>query len=286
MVWQIRGRSFPSERTLIMAILNVTPDSFSDGGNYFAPEKAVEKALELQNFGADILDLGAESTRPGAEEISEAEELNRLIPVLEQILAKAKINIPISIDTTKAAVAEVCLKKGAHIINDVSGLEISGERMAKVVKDYGAGLILMHRRGTPQTMQDLTQYQNVTEDVLAELEIILEKAREWGIDERQIVVDPGFGFSKTAEQNLELLANFEKINRLGRPVLAGVSRKSFLGLLTGKPAPERDWATASASAIAVQKGAAIVRVHEPSGMQDVVRVAEACRNLDSLRLSS
>ncbi len=278
MVWKIRNRILPCERTLVMAILNITPDSFSDGGNYFTPQKAVERSVELQNSGADILDLGAESTRPGAEEISEDEELKRLIPVLEQVLANAKVNIPVSIDTTKAAVAEICLKKGAHIINDVSGLEVSGIRMAEAVSRYGAGLILMHRRGTPKTMQQLTRYNDVTEDVLAELQIILKKAFDWGVDPEQIAVDPGFGFSKTAEQNLEMLSQFEKFSRLGRPVLAGVSRKSFLGKLTGKPEGGRDWATAAAAAVAVQKGAGIVRVHAPSEMRDVVRVAEALRN--------
>lgn len=276
MVWKIRGSVLPCERTLIMAVLNVTPDSFSDGGNYFTPEKAAERALELERDGADILDLGAESTRPGAEEISEGEELGRLLPVLEKILLKVKI--PVSIDTTKAGVAEICLQKGARIINDVSGLEVSGVKMADAVKRYGAGLVLMHRRGTPKTMQQLTQYGDVTEDVLGELRAALDKAMSWGIDAEQLAVDPGFGFSKTAEQNLEILTHFEKLNRLGRPVLAGVSRKSFLGNLTGKPAGEREWATAAAVAVAVQKGAAIVRVHEPAGMLDVVRVAEALRS--------
>lgn len=258
-----------------MAILNITPDSFSDGGNYIDPQKAVQKALELETSGADILDLGAESTRPGADEISEEEELNRLVPILEQVLSKT--NIPISIDTTKAGVASVCLKKGAHIINDVSGLQVSGIRMAQTVNDYGAGLILMHRRGTAKTMQRFTEYQNVVDDVFAELQGILKKADEFGLSSDHIVLDPGFGFSKTSEQNVELLAHLEKFNSLGRPILAGVSRKTFLGNLAGKSVHERDWATAAAVAVAVQKGAGIVRVHEPLLMRDVVRVAEALR---------
>ena len=150
-------------------------------------------------------------------------------------------------------------------------------RIAEAVSRHGAGLILMHRRGTPKTMQEQTHYQNVTEDVLAQLQVILKKARDWGIDHEQLVADPGFGFSKTAEQSLELLTNFEQFKSLGRPVLAGVSRKSFLGSLTGKPAAQRDWATAAAVAVAVQKGAGIVRVHAPSEMRDVVRVAERLR---------
>lgn len=276
MIWKIRGRAFSFERTLVMAILNVTPDSFSDGGNYFSPEKAVDKALELQKAGADMIDIGAESTRPGAQEITEEEELKRLLPVLEPLIAKIKI--PVSIDTTKAGVAEICLKKGAHVINDVSGLEVSGQKMAETVARYGAGLVLMHRRGTPSTMQQLTQYGDVVEEVINELENAVKKACEWGVGFEQIAVDPGFGFSKTGEQNLEILAHFEKLGRLKRPVLAGVSRKSFIGNLTGKPAAERDWGTAAAAAVAVQKGAAIVRVHEVSGMRDAVRVAEQLRS--------
>lgn len=259
-----------------MAVLNVTPDSFSDGGNYFSPEKAVEKAAELEKAGADILDIGAESTRPGAQEITAGEELKRLFPVLEAVLKKT--NIPVSIDTTKAEVAEACLKIGAHIINDVSGLEVSGKKMADAVNHYGAGFVLMHRRGNSATMQDFTQYANVTEDVSRELRQLFERAQGWGIDAERIVLDPGFGFSKTAEQNIEMLSQFEKFQNLGRPVLAGVSRKSFLGVLTGKPAAERDPATAAASVIAVQKGAAIVRVHDVSGMRDALHVTEALKS--------
>lgn len=275
MDWKIRGRALSCQRTLIMAVLNVTPDSFSDGGRYFDPAAAAAQALELEKKGADILDVGAESTRPGAEDISEEEELRRLLPVLEAILER--ISIPVSIDTTKAKVARVCLEKGAHIINDVSGLGISGSDMAAAVNDFQAGFVLMHRRGSAKTMQQMTQYADVTEDVLSELEASLKKAFQWNLKPEQIAVDPGFGFSKTAEQNLDLLKNFEKFKRFNLPVLAGVSRKSFLGQLTGKPPLDRDWASAVASAFAVQKGASIIRVHEVIEIRDAVRVAEALR---------
>ncbi len=255
-----------------MGVVNVTPDSFSDGGCYMDPEQAAKKALELEKQGADLLDIGAESTRPGAEEVPAGEELKRLLPVLDKVLSK--INIPVSIDTTKAVVAKACVEKGAAIINDVSGLAVSGKEMADLARETGAGLILMHRRGNPATMQNLAVYADVIEEVLRELEESVEKARAWGVEAEQIVVDPGFGFAKTAEQNVEMLRHFEKFKRLGRPVLAGPSRKSFLGVLTGKQAGDRDWATAAAVTAAVLKGAEIVRVHNVAAMQDAVRTAE------------
>lgn len=276
MLWKIRRGKLSLERTLVMGILNITPDSFSDGGAYPDAEKAAARALELEKQGADILDLGAESTRPNAPAVSPEEELKRLLPVLEAL--RGKLKIPVSIDTTKAEVAAACLENGADIINDVSGLEISGEGMAELAARTGAGLILMHRRGTPETMQSLAVYGDVLEEVMFELEKAVKRAEGAGVLREQIVVDPGLGFSKNAAQNLEILNSFEKLHRAGLPVLAGPSRKSFLGAAAGKDEPrERDWATAAAVSAAVLKGAHIVRVHEVPGMIDVVRVAEKIR---------
>ncbi len=275
MFWKIRGEKLSLERVLVMGIVNVTPDSFSDGGSCLETEKAVQRALELERGGADILDLGAESTRPGAPAVPEAEELRRLLPVLEAL--RGKIRIPVSIDTTKAEVAAACLEKGAHIINDVSGLEVSGEKMAAVISRYGAGLVLMHRRGNPGTMQSLAVYGDAVPEILEELRASAERAEGWGIERSQIVLDPGLGFAKNAEHNFEILNHFEKFRSLGFPVLAGPSRKSFLGTLTGREPKERDWATAAAVTAAVLKGANIVRVHEAAAMKDVVLVAEKIR---------
>lgn len=254
-----------------MGILNVTPDSFSDGGKYYTAEKAAERALEIERLGADIVDIGAESTRPDAREIPAEEELARILPVLD--LIQSKISVPVSVDTTKAAVAKACIERGASIINDVSGLAASGQAMADLARKTGAGLVLMHRRGTPATMQKLAVYGDVAEEVACELEETVEKARQWDVPAEQIAVDPGIGFAKTAEQNFEMLKHFEKFTRLGYPVLAGPSRKSFLNV-TGKPAAERDWATAAAVTAAVLKGARIMRVHEVAAMKEVVRTAD------------
>ena len=275
MFWKVRGRKIPIERTLLMGIVNITPDSFSDGGLTFGPGKAVAHALHLISEGADILDFGAESTRPGAKVISVNEELTRLLPVLKPILSQ--VSVPVSIDTTKPEVAKVCLELGAHIINDVSGLKDSGAKMAEVVRDFGAGLVLMHRRGNPETMQSFAQYKNVTEEVFGELEESLETARRAGVFSEQLVVDPGLGFSKTPEQNLEMLRHLEKFASLNLPVLLGPSRKSFIGKLTGREVGDREWGTAAVAASAVLKGIQILRIHEVGPMRDVVRVAEALR---------
>ena len=255
-----------------MGILNVTPDSFSDGGEFFSQGKALERALEMERQGADIIDVGAESTRPGAEPVREAEELERLLPVIRSIRSRTKI--PISIDTTKPTVARAALEASADIINDVDGLKAAYE-MAPLAREFEAGLILMHRRGTPETMQQLTQYEDVVEEVFEELDQSLERVLAAGVPADQIVLDPGIGFAKTTEQNLEILARLKRFHSWGRPVLAGPSRKSFIGALIGKPPRERDWGSAAAVALAVANGAQIVRVHQVEGMTDVIRVAEA-----------
>jgi dihydropteroate synthase len=275
MIWQIRGQEIECDRTLLMAILNLTPDSFSDGGQFLDPEKALKRVEEFVKEGADILDIGGESTRPGAEPVSEEEELGRILPVLEKIAGK--IPIPISIDTTKSRVARICLEKGASIINDVSGLKDSGSEMAAVVKAHNAGLVLMHRRGNPQTMQTLTDYEDVTSEVFGELCESFRIACESRVYSDQIVVDPGLGFAKTAEQNSELLRNLDRFLEFGRPVLVGPSRKSFIGKFTGRGPLDREYATAAVCAIAVMNGASILRIHVVGPMRDAVRVAEAIR---------
>ena len=272
MIWRFSGRemSFDSIRT--MGILNITPDSFSDGGEFFSAVKAVEKALEMERAGADIIDVGGESTRPGAQPVSAEEELARILPVIEAI--RRRTQIPVSIDTTKPEVAREALQKGADIINDVDGLKASLE-MAEIAKKSGAGIVLMHRRGTPETMQKLTQYEDVVEEVFEELDRSLEKVHEAGVEPERIVLDPGIGFAKTAEQNLELIARLRRFHAWGRPILVGPSRKTFVGNLTGKNPGERDWGSAAAVALCVANGAHLVRVHHVDAMRDVVRVAEA-----------
>ena len=276
MFWHIRGQKLFFEKTLLMGVLNLTPDSFSDGGKYSDPEAAFERAVRLVDEGADILDLGAESTRPGARAVSLEEESDRLIPVLKKI--RLKLDVPVSIDTTKPEIARRALEEGAHVINDVSGLEGGKSReLADVVKKFQAGLILMHRRGNPETMQEMTGYSNVVAEVQAELEESLKAAREAGLEREQIVIDPGLGFAKTAEQNFEIIQNLERFQSFGVPVLLGPSRKAFLGQVTGRPVTGREFGTAAAAVIAVMKGVQILRVHEVGAIRDAVRTAEAIR---------
>lgn len=275
MIWKIHDRVLSLNRIFLLGVLNLTPDSFSDGGAYFEPAKAMEQAAKLVEEGADILDVGAESSRPGADTLSEDEELSRLRPVLKGLLRR--FNIPISIDTTKPAVALACLREGAHIINDVSGLRTSGVEMAKAIGSYKPGLILMHRRGDAKTMGQFAQYQNVTQEVMSELEESFEIAIREGIAREQIVLDPGLGFSKTTGHNIQILRELEKFRAFKRPVLIGPSRKKFLGEITGRPVNERDFATAGCAAAAVLKGVHLVRVHEVRAIRDAIRVAEAIR---------
>ena len=256
-----------------MGILNVTPDSFSDGGRFLNPERACEEAEKMISEGADILDLGAESTRPGAMPVSTEEELKRLLPVLRKIIER--FEVVISIDTTKSEVARICLAEGAHIINDVSGLAESGVAMGRLIAETEAGLILMHRRGTPETMQGLTQYGDVTQDVIREIRERLLEARSFGIRDEQVVIDPGFGFAKDSAQNFQLLKDLEQLNEFKRPVLAGISRKSFIGKATGREAADRDFGTAAAIALAYERGAQIFRVHHVRAARDVLSICEA-----------
>lgn len=272
MIWRFRNQVMTFEKVRLMGIVNVTPDSFSDGGQYLSRENAVAKALEMEQAGADLIDVGGESTRPGAQSVSEEEELERVLPVIRGI--RSQTQIPISVDTTKPEVARAALGAGAEIINDVNGLNAAPE-IAEIVKEFKAGLILMHRRGDPQTMQRLTQYDNVVEDVFEELDGSFRKTLAAGVEPEQMILDPGIGFAKDTGQNLELLSGLRRFHSWGRPILAGPSRKSFIGSLTGKTPGGRDWGTAAAVALAVTNGAQIVRVHNLEAMKDVVRVAEA-----------
>jgi dihydropteroate synthase len=275
------------ERTLVMGVLNITPDSFSDGGVYFDRDAAVARALEIEKAGADILDIGGESTRPGAEGISAEEELRRVLPVLEQLCGMLKI--PISIDTSKAEVAEAAAVAGAEILNDVTALR-GDPRLADVTRRRKLSLILMHMRGEPRTMQKLPFARDVMRDVTAGLRRAVAVARRAGVPKAQIILDPGLGFGKSYPQNYELLSRLAQLARLGCPLLVGTSRKSFIGralesaLGVGHvPEANRVWGTAATVAASVLGGAHIVRVHDVAEMVQVVRVADAIASPDRIR---
>ena len=272
MLWKAKSFTFAFERPLIIGILNLTPDSFFDGGRFLHPERALEQACRLIQEGADLLDIGAESTRPGAKPVSTDEELNRLLPVLRGL--RGKIQVPISVDTTKAAVAREALEHGAEIINDVSGLREDPE-LARVAREFDAGLVLMHRRGTPETMQLMTDYRDLMEDISRELSQSIEIAESHGVLGEQIVIDPGIGFSKTAEQNLEVIERLGEFKKLGRPVLVGPSRKSFIGAITKQAPDKRLFGTAAASVLAYERGANLVRVHDVWAVKEALAVAQA-----------
>lgn len=259
-----------------MGVLNVTPDSFSDGGKYDQPGAAIERALAMERDGADILDIGGESTRPGAEEISAAEELDRILPVLERL--RGRLKIPVSVDTRRAAVAELAIRAGAEMINDVSGLRADA-RLAEVVAKSGVGLILMHVRGEPRTMQRGPFARNVMSNVVKGLRESVAMARKAGVAKAQIILDPGIGFGKSYAQNYELIEKLLRIAALGYPLLVGTSRKGFLGATLacdGRPAPpdERMWGTAATVTASILGGAHIVRVHDVAEMVQVARVAD------------
>ena len=255
-----------------MGVLNVTPDSFSDGGAYLTIEQAVNHARQMQAEGADIIDIGAESSRPGARPIDETEELRRLIPVVEAV--RATVALPISVDTTKAAVARRAVQAGAVIVNDIGALQ-GDSSMAGLVAETGVAVVLMHMQGTPQTMQQAPRYNNVVEEVARFLRERTEFAIAQGIRPSQMILDPGFGFGKLQEHNLQLLAEFETFTKLGYPLLAGVSRKQFIGNLVRQPVQERGYGTAGAIAVAVLKGAHIIRVHDVRAMKDTATVVSA-----------
>lgn len=264
------------QRTLLMGVLNVTPDSFSDGGKFHDPQRAIAHALEMERAGADLLDIGGESTRPGSTGTPEDTELARILPVLQGL--RGGLKIPICVDTRKAQVAEAAISAGAQIINDVSGLR-KDPRIAEVAARYGVPLILMHMRGEPETMQEKPFAGDVMKDVTQGLRAATLRARRAGVRKSQIIVDPGIGFGKSFEQNYELLRKLPEIAKLGYPLLVGTSRKGFLGATlarNGKSAPPEDrlWATAATVTASILGGAHIVRVHDLAEMAQVARVAD------------
>lgn len=262
---------FPG-RPLIMGVVNVTPDSFYDGGHYLDAEAAVAHAVRLVEEGADLLDIGAESTRPGADVVNEEEERRRAIPVVTAV-AKA-VTVPISIDTSKAAIAREALDVGAVLVNDVTALR-GDPAMVDVVARSEAGIVLMHMHGTPRTMQQTPHYDDVVEEISVFFEERIRFAMTHGIVRRQIILDPGIGFGKLLLHNLTLLAQLCRFEIFECPLLVGVSRKSFLGQILDRPVQERQWGTAAAVAMAVDRGAGILRVHDVKAMKDVVQVTAA-----------
>jgi dihydropteroate synthase len=270
------GRSLDlGARTLVMAVVNITPDSFAESPASTDPALALDRALEAEAQGADLLDLGAESTRPGAGEVPATEELARLLPALRAIAAR--VRIPISVDTRKAAVAHAALGEGAAIVNDISGLRYDAA-LGGVVAAAGAGLVVMHMRGTPGDMYAEASYTDVAADVARELAESLARAEAAGIDRASVIVDPGIGFAKKAAHSYEALARLDALGVLDRPILVGTSRKSFLQAATGeRPPAARDWGTAASVAAAILGGAHIVRVHAVPEMVQVVRVADEIR---------
>ena len=261
-----------SRRPCIMGILNVTPDSFSDGNRYNDVSRAVERALQMEADGADIIDIGGESTRPSAPPVSAEEELARVVPVVERL--SGCLRIPLSIDTYKAAVAREALRAGAEIINDISGLTFDAQ-MAEVVAAAGSGLVLMHTRGTPVEMQKDTSYGDLVAEVRAHLGAALACAEARGIPRERIILDPGLGFGKSTRGNLELVSHLQELVSLGRPVLVGPSRKSFIGTVLGREVHERLFGTAATVAISVANGATVIRVHDVKEIRDVADMAVA-----------
>ena len=268
-IWRLKSRELKlGERTLLMGVLNVTPDSFSDGGKFIDPDRAFARAIQIEEQGADIIDVGAESTRPGSTPISAAEEIRRLIPVLKRL--RGKLVVPLSVDTYKAEVAELAIGHGAEIINDPSGLTFEPQ-LAKVAVQYDAGLILNHMRGRPETWAKLPPLRDVMGTITQELEATVSRARHAGVDRSRIVIDPGIGFGKRKEQNSDILAHLGQLARMELPVLVGPSRKSFLAQQTEE---QTRFATAAAVTASILAGAHIVRVHDVAEMKVVAEVAD------------
>jgi dihydropteroate synthase len=276
--WITARGNIPLDRPVIVGILNITPDSFSDGGRYLSPDQALAQADRLLTEGADLLDIGGESTRPGSEPVPEEDELARVLPIVEALVGRHPA-LAISVDTVKAGVARAALGAGARIINDVSGGRLDPD-MARTVARGGAGFVLMHSRGSISTMARLDHAEyapDVVSGVREELGQLLDAALAAGLTPDQVVLDPGFGFAKTAEQNLLLCDRLAALLPLGRPLLVGPSRKRFLGSVTGREIPERDVATAAACVVAFERGARLFRVHNVAMTRDALAVAHAVR---------
>ncbi|KPK11353.1 MAG: dihydropteroate synthase [Acidithiobacillales bacterium SG8_45] len=268
---ECRGRVVDLNRIAVMGILNITPDSFSDGGVFIDVDKAIQRALDMSQQGAAIIDIGGESTRPGASAVSVQEELDRVLPVIEAIVPE--ISIPVSIDTSKAEVMRAAIGAGAGLINDVNALQAGGA--LKAASESGAAVCLMHMRGEPRTMQENPEYTNVVAEISEFLHARIDAAINAGIPREKIVIDPGFGFGKTLEHNLELLRELRQLQDLRVPVLAGLSRKSMIGMALGLPVEKRLQASVALALIAVQNGAKIVRVHDVAETVEAIRMWEA-----------
>jgi dihydropteroate synthase len=276
----IGARLFEGPGPFLMGIVNTTPDSFSDGGRFLDAEAAVSHAFRLAAEGADLVDVGGESTRPGAPPVAVEEELRRVVPVVERLRARG-LPLPISVDTTKGAVARAALAAGADLVNDVSGL--ADPDLGRAVAEARVPVVLMHTRGTPADMQSRSNYGDVVAEVVAELRATLARAVAAGIDAGAVILDPGIGFAKTAEQSVELLARIGELRALGRPLLVGPSRKSFIGKLTGAPAGERVPGTLAAVTACVLAGVELLRVHDVAPCRQAAVVAAALRDAGTSR---
>ena len=265
--WSVAGRELALDRVLVMGIFNITPDSFADGGRYFKLADALVHSRQLIDEGADIIDIGGESTRPGAAEVSPDVEIRRVVPLLEALAPSA---VPLSVDTSKPEVMRAALAAGAAIINDVRALQWPGALAA--VADSECGLVLMHMQGTPRTMQQAPYYRDVTSEVAQFLSARVQSARTHGIDARRIAVDPGFGFGKSIEHNFRLLSELSALKQMQLPIVVGLSRKSMLGAATGRAVQDRVAASIAAAVLAVERGANIVRVHDVAATRDALRV--------------
>lgn len=271
MVISARGCNWDlSRRTHLMGILNITPDSFSDGGKYFNYEDAVKRGLEMFSRGADIIDVGGESTRPGAEPLSEEEELRRVLPVVEKLAGEG---IPVSIDTYKSDVARAALKAGALMVNDISGLKFDPE-VAQCAAEYDALLVLMHIQGKPRDMQDNPHYTDLIGEISENLRQAAETAQNAGVKREKIIIDPGIGFGKRIQHNFEIIRKLSEFKSLGYPLMVGPSRKSFIGAIFNLPPEERLFGTCGACALAAANGADILRVHDPEEISQVVEVVD------------
>jgi dihydropteroate synthase len=261
-----------------MGVLNVTPDSFSDGGRYLDKGKAVERALEMVEEGADIIDVGGESTRPGADEVDVEEEMRRTVPVIEEL--RSRLDVPISIDTRHHQVAQEALEAGAQIINDVSGLQ--DRNMIELAARRGAGVVMMHMLGEPQTMQDQPTYDDVVGDISLFLEERMQRAREGGVDPARILLDPGLGFGKSLDHNLQIVVRLREFRCLGRGMLVGASRKSFIGKVLGQEVTGRKEGSLAIASIAIMNGASVVRAHDVKETKMVARMVDAVQRAQEL----
>jgi len=271
MVLDCNGKSLDLSRPQVMGVLNITPDSFSDGGDFFTPEKAVQRALQMEAEGAAIIDIGGESTRPGAESVAEADEINRVVPVIEAL--QSRLEVPISIDTQKPGVMRAAIQAGAGFINDVNALQEPGALEAAAA--CGVPVCLMHMQGDPRTMQGDPQYGDIVDEVKTFLQQRMFVCEQAGIRSEQIVLDPGFGFGKTADHNLQLLARLEEFDRLGQPLVVGLSRKSMIGKLLGLEVGERLPASIALAVLAVERGARLVRSHDVAATWQALQMSTA-----------